>query len=102
MPTPQPRVAPEVESELDAIWVYIASSSDSLEIADRTIDRITEYFSVLANNPYIGRRRDADLRPGLRSFPVGNYLILYRIEQDVVLILHVVHGRRDLEAWLNE
>jgi plasmid stabilization system protein ParE len=38
------------------------------------------------------------LRPGLRSFPVGEYIILYRFEGEDVLILHVMHGSRDIQA----
>jgi hypothetical protein len=37
----------------------------------------------------MGRRRDEDLRPGLRSFTVGEYVIIYRVEDEDVLILHV-------------
>ena len=33
---------------------------------------------LLAVNPFMGRSRDEDFRPGLRSFPVGEYLIIYR------------------------
>jgi plasmid stabilization system protein ParE len=48
--------------------------------------------------PHLGRRRDEDLRPGLRSFPVGEYAIIYRVETEDVLILHVIHGSRDIEG----
>jgi toxin ParE1/3/4 len=92
------RLAPEVESELDDIWQYIAGESGSPDIADHLIDSITERFFLLARHPHIGRRRDFDLRPGLRSFPVGRYVIIYRIEESDVLILHVVHVRRDIEG----
>ena len=92
------RLAPEVEAELDDIWCYLAKESGNIEIADRLIDSITDRFFLLASHPYIGRRRDRDLRPGLRSFPVGEYVIFYRIEREDVMILHVAHGRRDLEA----
>jgi plasmid stabilization system protein ParE len=44
----------------------------------------------------IGRRRDHDLRPGLRSFPAGQYVIVNRIEAEDVVILHVLGGSRDL------
>ena len=94
----QHRLAPEAEAELDNIWYYIARESGSLEIADRFVDSLTATFLLLASHPYIGRRRD-DLRPGLRSFPMGNYLIVYRVEEGKnVLILHVMHGRRDIDA----
>jgi toxin ParE1/3/4 len=92
------RVAPEAEAELDDIWYYIAKESDSIEIADRMVDSITDRFFLLARFPHIGRRRDEDLRPGLRSFVVGEYVIIYRVEDGEILILHVIRGSRDLEA----
>jgi plasmid stabilization system protein ParE len=65
------RVAPEAEVELDNIWYYVAKASGSIEVADRVIDTITERFYLLACYPHIGRHREEDLRPGLRSFPRG-------------------------------
>ncbi len=73
------RLAPQVEFELDDIWYYIARDSGSAEIADRLIDSITDRFHLLADHPYVGRLRE-DLRAGLRSFPVGQYVIIYRID----------------------
>jgi toxin ParE1/3/4 len=92
------RLAPDAEAELDDIWFYVAKESQNIEIADRVIDSITDRFFVLATYPHLGRRRDEDLRPGLRSFPVGEYVIVYRIEAEDVLILHVIRGSRDIEA----
>jgi plasmid stabilization system protein ParE len=46
------------------------------------------------------RRRDDDLRPGLRSFSVGRYTIIYHVEGDDVLILHVIAADRDIEPLL--
>src|ERR1700674_96209 len=94
------RVAPEVEADLDNIWYYVAKESDSIEIADRLIYSISARFYLLACHPHIGGRRDEDLRPGLRSFPVGEYVIIYRLEGEDVLILHVLRGSRDIEALL--
>lgn len=94
------RVAPEAELELDNIWEYVAKESGNNEIADRLIDSISERFYLLACHPHIGRRRDEDFRPGLRSFPVREYVIIYRIEKEDVLILHVLRGSRDIEALL--
>jgi toxin ParE1/3/4 len=96
------RVAPQAEADLDNIWYYVAKESGSIEIADRLIDSITERFYLLASHPHIGRHRDEDLRPGLRSFPVGEYVIIYRVEEADVLILHVFRGSRDIEALLRQ
>lgn len=90
--------SPQAVSDLDSIWLYVASESGSLEIADRLIDSLTERFLLLARYPNIGRHRDDDLRPGLRSFPVGEYIILYRLRDDDVLILRVLRGNRNIEA----
>ena len=89
------RLSPEAEFDLDGIWLHVAGESGSIESADRIIDTITDRFWLLAQHPHIGRRRD-DLRSGLRSFPVGDYAILYRIDDEDVLILHVLHGARDI------
>ena len=95
------RLSPEAEAELDDIWLRIARESGSVDVANRVVDTITERFWLLAQYPYVGRPRDEDLRPALRTFPVGDYLIVHRVEDDgVVLILHVVHGNRDIAALL--
>jgi plasmid stabilization system protein ParE len=44
----------------------------------------------------------AILQPGLRSFPVGEYVIVYRIEDEDVLILHVAHVRRNIEELFGQ
>lgn len=92
------RRTPQADADLDEIWYYIASNSDSLDIADRFIDSITDRFFLLARHPNIGRARDEGLRPGLRSFPVGDYLILYRLDGEEVVILRVLRGSRNIAA----
>lgn len=94
------RLAPEAEAELDEIWLYVATESQNAEIADRVVDSITQRFLLLAAYPHLGRRRDEDLRPGLRSFVVGEYVVFYRLEREDVLILHVVRGSRDIQGML--
>jgi toxin ParE1/3/4 len=96
------RVSPEAETELLNIWYYVAKESGNTEIADRLIDSITARFYLLARHPHIGRRRDEDLRPGLRSFVVREYVIIYRVEKQDVLILHIFRGSRDLDALLRQ
>jgi toxin ParE1/3/4 len=94
------RVSPRVEADLDDIWLYIARESSSIEIANRLIDAITDRFLTLAQFPNIGRSRENDLGRGCRSHAVGEYVIVYCIENGDALILRVVHGRRNLEAMI--
>ena len=96
------RVAPQAESDLDEIWFFLATQSSSIDVADRVVESITARFVLLARQPYIGRRRDEDLRPGVRSFVVGDYVIAYRVDGDNVLILRVLRGSRDIEALFRD
>jgi toxin ParE1/3/4 len=91
------RLSPRAATDLDDIWFYIAKESGSMETANRFADSVTDQFSVLARHPRLGRARDEDFGTGLRSFPTGEYIIIYCVQNDDVLILRVVHGRRDLE-----
>jgi toxin ParE1/3/4 len=93
------RLSPEAEADLDEIWLHVAHETGKIEIADRIIDNITERFWLLGQRPHVGRARD-DLGPGLRSFPVGGYIILYRSDGKNVRILHVIHGSRDIPRLL--
>jgi toxin ParE1/3/4 len=96
------RIAPQAESDLDDIWYFLAMESGSVDIADRFVDTITARFANLANHPYIGRQRDHDLRPGVRTFPASDYIIAYRVDGDDVLILRVLRGSRDIEGLFRD
>ena len=88
---------PEAENDLDEIWWYIAQ--DSPHQADRFLDRLQERFLALADFPKMGTSRD-DLQAGLRSQPVGNYLIFYFPLADGIEIVRVLHGSRDVASLL--
>ncbi len=87
------RLSERSRSDLDEIWLYIAS--DSATAADRFIDELVGKFETLATQPGIGRTRD-ELGESLRSFPVGNYVIFYRAMQDGVEVVRVLSGFRDI------
>ncbi len=95
------RVSPEAETDLDDIWVYVAQESQSLERADQFLDRFAAFFVRLTENPYLGRRRD-DLRPGYRSFPVSDYVVIYRVAGEEVLLLRIIRGSRDIPELTKE
>ena len=95
------RLAPQARADLSTIWNYIVTESGNVAAADGVIDAITERFYLLSQYPRMGRPRD-DLRPGLRSFAVGEYVIVYTIEDENVEILFVFHGRQDIEGQLGQ
>jgi toxin ParE1/3/4 len=84
----------QAEEDLVDIWLYIAQ--DNPNAADRLLDEIEGKFLLLADNPQLGRARP-DIAEECRYFPVGNYLILYRIIPDGIEVVRVVQGSRRLE-----
>ena len=95
------RLALDARADLDELWLYVASNG-SVEAADRLVDAIIARFHMLAQHPEAGRRRGDDLRPGVRTFPVGEYVIAYRLAGDDVLILRVIRGSRDIGAVVGD
>ena len=60
---------------------------------------LKEKCRTLAKFPLLGASREG-LIPGLRMFPVRNYVIYYRVESGGVRIERVRHGPRDADALL--
>ncbi len=87
------RLTRRARRDLLHIWNYIAQDNESA--ADRFIDLMIHHFQLLGRNPHIGRHRN-ELRAGYRSFPVGQYLVFYRVLEPGVQIMHVMHGKRDI------
>jgi toxin ParE1/3/4 len=90
---------PQAQEDLLDIWVRIAA--DSPFHADRFLDLLDDKMRLLADAPGIGRPR-AELSPGLRSLPVGNYVIFYRQVGIAIEIVRVLHGARDIEALFDD
>ncbi|MBT9331423.1 type II toxin-antitoxin system RelE/ParE family toxin [Paracidobacterium acidisoli] len=91
------RLSRQARQDLLQIRNYIAEDSEAA--ADRFIDFLIGRFQMLGASPGAGRRRD-ELRPGYRSFPAGQYVIFYRVEEYGVAIMHVLHGKRDIDGLM--
>jgi hypothetical protein len=55
----------------------------------------------LSQRPFLGRPR-TELMSGLRSILVHPYAVIYRITDDAVEIVRVLHERRDLPTELKK
>jgi len=79
--------------EIEEITIKI--SEDNLFAAERWHAVLFKKFEGLVQFPRMGRRRD-DVRTGVYYFPYDNYLIFYDITDTAVVVVHVVHGARNL------
>jgi toxin ParE1/3/4 len=80
-------------TDLDEIFGYIAR--DNPRAAARLLARIEQIAALIAEQPYIGV---TTRKSNFRRFPVGNYLIVYEIRLDEVIIQYVRHGARR-QSW---
>lgn len=76
-------------ADLDDILSYIAS--DSREAAARLATGIEQAAARIAETPYLG---EVTSKSRFRRLPVGNYLIVYEIGEDEVIIHYIRHGAR--------
>jgi toxin ParE1/3/4 len=88
--------SPEAEQDLIEIWSYLAEQATT-QVADSQLNAIENACAKLEYWPYSGRQRDS-LLPGLRSVLAFPYVAFYRVRDDAVEIVRVVHGRRDIDA----
>lgn len=87
--------------DLDQIWASIAT--DSLEAADRIILEIDKQVRLLSKFPGLGhRRKDLAERRPLLFFPMGNYMIAYRMQRQGLLIVRILHAARNIATILRE
>ena len=89
------RTRPQAEADLFDIALYIARDDPSA--SDRFLDGFERTFQLLATTPDMGRARP-ELGQGLRSFPVGRYVIFYRSRHDGIDIVRVLSASRDIPS----
>jgi toxin ParE1/3/4 len=97
-------ITAEAEQDLDAATEYYAAV-ENIDLAIRFREMAWRTFERVAASPGVGRERPArsPLTAGLRVWRVDGFpsvLVFYRPESDVVRIVRVLHGARDLDPLL--
>lgn len=87
---------PKFVDDITDAYAWIAGESP--RTAHRLLDEIEAVVGLLQEYPEIGRQRD-ELRPGVRSFRIDRFrhVVFYRLESDVVILLRLIHGARDMD-----
>lgn len=91
-------LGPDADLDLNDIWEYIAV--DSVDTADRWVDKLFNAFEALARTPGMGYRREDLTQYSVLFWPVGAYLIIYSSEQLPIQIVAVTQGSRDIPTFL--
>jgi toxin ParE1/3/4 len=89
---------PKAVSDLEEIWDYTVRMWDE-DQAERYLRLLNVGFIDLTIQPDLGRSCDA-IRPGYRVFRVGSHVIFYRVLNQRIEIVRVLHQSMDFERHL--
>ncbi|CAN7529608.1 type II toxin-antitoxin system RelE/ParE family toxin [Rhizobium sp. LjRoot254] len=83
------------EEDLVNIWLYVGEHDP--RAADTLLDDLDRRPDILSDFPYAGVARD-DIAPGIRQLVEGNYLILYKVADDHIEIVRILHARQRITS----
>ena len=88
----------------DALAYYMAEDAEAAALG--FIDALEQAYAHIGRHPSTGSPRYAhELNlPGLRSWPLARYpyLVFYVERPDHIDVWRVLHGQRDIPAWMQE
>ncbi len=87
-------------SDLEEIWLYTVEKW-SIDQADRYYKLIFDEIHFICKNVNAGKSME-HVRKGYRASKVKSHLIYYRIENDIIEVIRILHERMDIENRLNE
>ena len=92
---------PLARKDLKDIGRYIKRESHDRAVAIRFISSIEQKYQMYAVHPEMGEPCP-DLHVDVRLFSVGNYVVIYRIIENGIQVIRVLHGNRDIPSeWGN-
>jgi plasmid stabilization system protein ParE len=83
---------PEAYRDIEEIWHYIAA--DNLSAADRVVEEIYQNIRKLVPFPKQGHSRPELTASPLRFHAVRDYVIVYAPDEEPLVVIAVLHGRR--------
>ena len=85
------------DKDLEEIFDYTFDEF-GFDQAEKYLLEFEEIFQNLIINPQIGKKRD-EIKQGLYSFPKDYHIIFYRILDNHIRIVRVLHGSRDVPKY---
>ena len=93
-------ISKKAVSDLEEIWRYTVEKW-SIDQADRYYNLIFDEIQFICKNVNAGKSME-HVRKGYRASKVKSHLIFYRIQNNIVEVIRILHERMDIENWLND
>lgn len=84
---------PDAVTDLEEIWDFIAA--DNVDAADRVLEEIRDAIRHLVSFPESGHARPDLCSTPLKFQTVREFLIVYAPDENPLLVIAVLHGRRN-------
>lgn len=92
----------DANDSLVEIALWIASESQSREIALRFTEKLRDRCVHLASLPGLLGTARPELRSDLRSTPCQGYMIYFRYRDDELEIVNILQSSRDVQSQFDE
>ncbi|MCC5977848.1 MAG: type II toxin-antitoxin system RelE/ParE family toxin [Salinarimonas sp.] len=96
-----PSITRTRRAEEDLIGIWLSIAADNPDAADRLLDAFEARWQHLLSHPWSGIARD-DIASGIRHLVIGQYLTFYRVLDDGIEIVRVLHARRNVAREISE
>lgn len=93
-------ISKKAVSDLEGIWLYTAQNW-SVNQADRYYKLVFDEIDFICKNMKADKSME-HVRKGYRASKVKSHLIFYRIQNNTVEVIRILHERMDIENRLND
>jgi plasmid stabilization system protein ParE len=87
-------ISKRADADINSIWNHIAK--DNPATADRVESKLHQAIDNLVENPSLGHFRDDVADRRYRFWCEYSYLIVYRVTGQILRVVRVIHGARDM------
>lgn len=91
-------IRPRARDDLKQIWRYSFDQWGELQ-ADSYLEKLHKGLQRLRSHPEIGVSRE-QIRPGYRALQIGQHQFYYRVGEETIEIVRVLHERMDADRHL--
>ena len=93
-------ISKKAVSDLEDIWLYTVDKW-SIEQADRYYNLIFDEITFICKNPKTGHQMD-DVRKNYRAAKVKSHLIFFKVDNNIVQIVRILHEHMDVKSRLDD
>jgi toxin ParE1/3/4 len=94
------KLTPEARADLDEIWNYTADTWNIAQ-AETYMLSLDSTMKLLATHPTLGRSLSG-IREGYFKFPASSHLLIFRITNEAIEVVRILHKSSDVERQMGE